>query len=774
MTHHDQHPRRLPEALAVAALLLLPLLFWWQLWVPAPDDRAVIPDGDFTEQYYPLQLFAAREIAAGRLPAWDPYLNAGQPGLADVQTGFFYPLNLLPNLVLAVLGWPFTPGWLTAQVVIHFALASLFTYLFVRSQARHAGARPAAARLAGAVAALAFTYGGYLTSFPVQQLTILETAVWLPLVLTFLDRASWHPRPLPQVLLAGGALALAFLAGHPQTAMYVAYATLAYALFLATRSRAPHGSEPESRRPEHATPFTPHLSRLTRYAARFAYLGLLPLAIGAGLAAVQLGPALAFIGRSTRAGLDYEAVAWGFPLAELTHLLYPGYFGGSPQYVGILTLVLAGAAIPLARLRRRTAFWLVVAGAALLVAFGGHTFLYSVAYLLLPGFGSVRNQERIIYLFGFALSVLAGYGALALVQPLARCQRKGLRSLARGLGWTLVAFLGLTALFYFGYLQGQQQGVAVNLFEGLLRHHVLLLLILGGGVLLFTLRLGGWRRRGGLAALALGLLWLNLFTVNWKYNLAPPTPGGPFPQTGLVTFLQAQPGVHRISSAGLLPGGASAGIVYELEDITGNTPLQLARFQQFEQGLGSWRRWQLLNVHYVLSDRDLDGPGLERVYEEEAVNVYQVRDPYPRAWMVHQTVTATGAEALALLDDEAFDPRAVAVLPPGAQAPAMGSEGGAAATVQVVETRPGRLALEVSSGAGGLLVISQPFYPGWQARVDGQRQPVQRVDHLLQGLALEAGSHRVELDYRSSPLPGIVSLAVLAGCLAAAFVGRRS
>ena len=216
------HRRRriwLSEAVIIAALILLPLLFWWRLWAPDPADRAIIREGDFTSQYYPLQLFAARELAAGRLPAWNPYINAGQPGLADIQTGFYYPPNLLPNVALALFGAPLTVDLLAAQVVLHFSLASLFTYLFVRHRARRAGARRAAGRVAGVVAALSFTYAGYLTSFPVQQLTILQTAVWLPLVLLFLDRAVDHPRRLPQLILVGMALACALLAGHPQTCL---------------------------------------------------------------------------------------------------------------------------------------------------------------------------------------------------------------------------------------------------------------------------------------------------------------------------------------------------------------------------------------------------------------------------------------------------------------------------------------------------------------------------------------------------------------------------
>ncbi len=740
---------RLSEALIIIGLMLLPLLFWWRLWALNPGDRAVIPEGDFTSQYYPLHLFAARELAAGRLPAWDPYINAGQPGLADIQTGFFYPLNLLPNLILALFGLPFSLGLLTAQVIVHFSLASLFTYLFVRHLARRAGARMAAARFAGAVAALAFTYGGYLTSFPVQQLTILQTAVWLPLVLFFLDRAFCHGRPLSQIVLAGMALACALLAGHPQTAMYVVYAALAYGLFQAWSTRSRESDLPVLRR-----------------ILRIAYLVLLPLALGAALAAIQLVPTLDFIRRSTRAGLDYSGVAWGFPLAEMTHLFYPGYFGGSPQYAGILPLILAASALFVKRARREVIFWIAFGLVALVLAFGEHTFFYSVAYLLAPGFGAVRNQERIVYLFSFAVSVLAGYGAIVLVQPLPRLVRKGVRRFVRGLVWVGVVLLGMTALWYFGYLLGLQQGTEVNVFEGILRHHVLLLLCLGGSIVLLLLRLAGKVRRGWLMALALGLIWLNLFTVNWQFNLAEPdSVGGSFPETGLVAFLKRQPGIFRISSAGLLPGGASAGIAYELEDTTANTPLRLEAFQQFEDQVGSWRLWQLLNVAYVLSRRDLDGPGLERSYEEGEVKVYRVGDPLPRAWVVHQAVVANDAQTFDLLNAQDFDPRAMAILPPGEAEPALPGGTGAGSAARVVEAVPGRLILDVSPSVDGLLVVSQPYHPGWRAKVDGKRVPLQRVDYMLQGVPVKAGSQRVELSYHLSPLPAMVSLVILAACM---------
>jgi len=755
-------PLWLPETLIIAGLLLLPLLFWWRLWVPGTADRAAIPEGDFTSQYYPLQLFAARELAAGRLPSWDPYINAGQPGLADIQTGAFYPPNLLPNLALALLGWPLTLGLLQAQVIFHFSLASLFAYLFARRLARRAGARLPAARFAGAVAAFSFTYAGYLTSFPVQQLTILETAVWLPLVLFLQDLsldsgAGWR-RFAPPVL-AGMALAMALLAGHPQTAMLVVYAALAYGLFLLLS-----GSRNGSKAPAGASAPPRNRSRIVSCALRLVHCAL-PFAVAFALAAVQLVPTLIFIAHSTRAGLGYDAVAKGFLLSEITQLLYPGYFGGSPQYLGILPPILALAAWFLKRARREVIFWSVLGLVAFLLAFGGDLFLYNVAYLLAPGFSAVRNQERTIYLFSLAASVLAGYGALLLVQPLPGGLRHPFRRFGRTLVWVLVAFFGLTALWYFGFEQALQQQVNVNLFEGMLRHHTLILLVLGGSTLLFLLRISGRVRRRWLVALALALIWLNLFTVNWRYNLASPVAGGSFPAGGLAEYLKSRPGTFRISSAGLLPGGSNAGIVYEIEDTTANTPLRLEAFQRLEDKVGSWRRWQLLNVEYVLSRDSLDGPGFERVFEEGEVKVYRLSDPLPRAWMTYQTVAAGDDHAIALLNGEGFDPRQVAVVSPDLRAAVLTGQDRPPAAAQVEESSPGRLTLQVAGGADGLLVISQAFYPGWHAKVDGERVSLIRVDSFLQGAWVSAGSHRVELVYTLPIWPGLISLAALLACV---------
>jgi hypothetical protein len=725
------------DIILLIILALLPLLFFWPLVTPNRADRMAFPHGDFSGQYYPLRHFAARELQEGRLPLWNPYAYGGQPALADVQSAFFYPPNLLSALVLGWLGLGFPLWALELQVIAHFSLASIFTYLFARRLASKAGAGPSAARFAATVAAVTFTYGGYLTSFPVQQVTILETAAWLPLF-----------RP---ALLAGGALGLAVLAGHPQTAMYLFWAAAAYTLF----------------------------STWGRIGRGLAVLVLM-LVVGLGLAAVQLLPTLEFIRLSPRAALSYDEVARGLPLPEIAALVFPGYLGGSPQYLGIVPLVLIAAGLVCGRPRRAIVFWAALGGVAFLLALGGNTFLYPLFYALLPGFGAVRDQERAFLLFAFAGALLTAYGALVLVRPLPRAERRLLTVLERWLNRFMLAGLIVTALFFYGWMDSQARGADVNVFVGVLRHHVFALFMFAGGLALLALRRGRLSRKSWAMALAVALVAFNLFTINWRYNLEDPGEKGHFPQTGATSFLRAREAEHdqpfRISSAGLLPGGAGAATVYALQDTLGNSPLHLASYESFGERVSEWRRWQLLNVHYVLDERDLDGPGLERVHQDGEMKVYRISDPFPRAWVVGQAeVIADQEAALARLDASDFDLRQKALLAremsgtsqlPGTSLPG--------ASARVVSSAPAYLALEVETPADGLLLLSEVYYPGWRARVDGNEAPILRADFLLRAVPVPQGQHRVEFFFVPVSLRtgAVISGIMLAGLLISLFLRR--
>ncbi len=720
------------ETLIIVILALLPLLFFWRVITPNPADRLHLKAGDFTEQYFPLRAFSARAWVNGDLPLWNPHIFGGQPGLADIQSGALYPPHIVQALALGWLGKGFPLSALAWQVILHFSLAAVGAYLLGRYLARHAGASRRVARFVGVIVSLTFTYSGYLTGFPVQQMTILLVSAWLPWVMWTLARtldAVADGLPARVSLARAGwaalAFALAILAGHPQTVMYIFYLMGVYFVFRISY-------------------FVPRATRNTPHVSRFTFHVSLLIVVGGLIAAAQLLPTLAFIRRSLRADLSFSAVSRGLPLSELVSVLYPGYFGGSPEYVGILPLLLVAAALVLSRrkLRGTILFWAAVALGSLVLAFGANTFAYPLAYLTLPGFDAVRQQERIFLLFSFSMAILAGYGALALATPFPKSMQSVWKNFERNARRVGAVALALTGLFVYGAVAANVRGDAVNLFNGVLRHHIFGLIIFGGGLLMLAARPRHfWRRGWGMTLVAVWLAF-NLFTVNWQFNLERRN-AEPFTPTGVSQFLREHTAGEpvRIASGGLLSGGNNAAMVFGLADITGNTPLQLANVAAFAAEMPSWRLWQLLNVRYVVDTRDLDSAGLARRFEADGVKVFEVTDPFPRAWLAHRLVQGNDWRALAA---DSFDLKTTALT----AEPVTVAETDAPSAVTVTAAGTGQLALDVSAGEDGLLVVSEIWDAGWRATVDGQPAPLIRADGVLMGVPVSAGQHTVTLRYQ--------------------------
>jgi uncharacterized membrane protein YfhO len=72
--------------------------------------------------------------------------------------------------------------------------------------------------------------------------------------------------------------------------------------------------------------------------------------------------------------------------------------------------------------------------------------------------------------------------------------------------------------------------------------------------------------------------------------------------------------------------------------------------------------------------------------------------------------------------------------------------------VVVEQYEPDTFRLRTSSDAAGLLVLSEIYYPAWNAYVDGASTPILVADHTLQAVTLPAGAHVVELRYESNTL----------------------
>lgn len=347
-------------------------------------------------QFYPWRSFAFDELRAGRLPWVNPYNGGGAPLLANYQVAVFYPPNWL-HLVL-----PHVTA-MNLLAVGHIVWAALGMWCFTATWQLPA--------LGRGVSMLAFALGGYLVgrlgSFPT-----VAAASWLPWLFVAIHRLVDNPRCRSAALLAL-VTALLLLSGHAQTAFYILLGGGAYTVWL-IRERAAGRS-------------------------RWYLFGLavLAVALGVGLAAIQLAPTADLLLHSERAsGLHYEwTTNFSYSPARALTLLAPNLYGTPADgtyitegvyfedaaYVGLLPLIAAVLAV-VTWIRRRqqigftaaalkaVPFWLVMALITFLVALGKNGFLFPLLYRFVPTFSAFQGPVRWLILAVFALSMLAGTG----------------------------------------------------------------------------------------------------------------------------------------------------------------------------------------------------------------------------------------------------------------------------------------------------------------------------------------------------------------------------
>ena len=120
----------------------------------------------------------------------------------------------------------------------------------------------------------------------------------------------------------------------------------------------------------------------------------------------------------------------------------------------------------------------------------------------------------------------------------------------------------------------------------------------------------------------------------------------------------------------------------------------------------------LLNVRYILAEFDL--LIADELLCERFGSTYLYENPfvYPRAWLQ----------------------------PDGTQ---VNSE---VVPAEIRNWTPNQITVQVSGP--GLLVLSEIFYPGWQARVDGALVPLESFSGILRAVHVSDGKHLVEFVYR--------------------------
>jgi hypothetical protein len=282
--------------------------------------------------------------------------------------------------------------------------------------------------------------------------------------------------------------------------------------------------------------------------------------------------------------------------------------------------------------------------------------------------------------------------------------------------------------------------------------------------------------------LFLPLLAADLIGLGSTLEIEPNDPTLGFRHEDVAAFLQ-----HPPASGG--PGGISpfrvesaaaawqpdAALEHGLYDVGGiYNPLGLAPYRAYRWAVGERGAplYNLLGVRYVLANK-AEPPGDERfvpVYTANPeIDVYRNDAALSRALLVYraQVVPDHGAAWQAIHADD-FDPTRTVVLEEeqvarstyGDDTLALAgheprADGG---SVSFVRYGLNQVELAVSTPVSAALVLSDVYYPGWRAEVDGVPAEVLRADYVFRAVLLPPGEHAVRMVF--APWTWRVGLAV--------------
>jgi len=699
----------------------------WFVFLEARQVHSAMNSSDIYGFFLPNTIHVLRAIRNDGIGLfWNPYQSCGTPMIANPVVGAFYPVHLLflvleTNLALHIV------------LLINMMIGGVGMYLLVRT----IGVGKAAAL----GAAVAFEIGD-----PMLQLTLWSPMhngpwAWLPWVLLGCERLLRKPPTRGAFVALVAAMTLQMLPGFLLiTALTWQLVALRVAIAFIGRPAAP---------------------RPWRAAAAVATAMVTALL----LYAVQLLPTLELAAASTRAGLDLADNVRYTPerLIELIAERKP------PFPFLVAPLLLCGLAFAHRPNRRAALLFLSVGLFYAVLGLGATTPLYPWFSMLPPGDAVIRLPERMFWISGLALSLLAALGLDAL-------WRGTLRDIDLQVTAALAAALALVTP---GGLRAQEWAavVAISVAAMLCRR---------------APRLAGCVATLGMA---LNLVAVPLHGPGRLLPELPPYFANAVKLVSLTPPLDLQRRFTvRVSSSEAIDQRMmlKTGTIIQRREYSDYDALLTDRFNKFSLvmtngdlsflGMGPksdseagprLRLADLAAIGYIVytkrAPRQLKGKGeIEYAYRPSAL---------PRArWVPQVEVVADPEALLQRLADGVDDLSRLALLE---EPPPSGFLGGpleARGKAHFVRDDAETVVIDVDAPTAGFLVLSDQFYRGWSAEVNERPTPILRTNYLFRAVEVPAGHSRVIWRYhpRTFQIGAAVSLgSALLLALALAISWRR-
>jgi uncharacterized membrane protein YfhO len=708
--------------------------------------------GDVIHQIYPWKTFVISALKNGQIPLWNPYNFSGHPFLADIQSAVFQPLNILYFIMSQANAW-------AISVIFQPLLTLIGTYLYVK--------KIGLGKKASVFSAISYGLCLFMSVF-LEYNTIGHIMALLPFSLLAIELLI-ESASLLRIILFVASITLTVFAGHIQLAGFNIIFIFCYSL-----------------------------ARIKNIKEKFkkTLLILMLFVISLSLSAIQLIPTIELFLLSARVSQNYQFLIEKLLIQPFQTILFfsPDFFGnpvtrsyhvldsypGNSLYIGLIPIIFALSAVFYFRKNWFISFFTSSSVILLLLFF--RTPFSELFYKLHIPYFSTGSPTNAIYLLSFSLAVLAGFG----IEYFEKQKKNKI-------------LLICTFIFIF---------ILVNilLLKNIadIKNAALSLMLLGVFITIFVSEFILKIKRGMIINVIILITVIDLFLFFQKFNPFVPKETI-FPKVPVFNFIKKEIGISRFWGYGPADIEPNFNTQYGISMPEGTDPLypksygqliQSSRNGEIVQKFSNQTRsdaiivqesgdkfiknpyrlklLEMLGTSYIL---DKKNRGTSNVsfpvnqftisYQDNIWRLFKDKSAANRAFLVTHVDFYNGAEEFEKkFFSDSFNLRTDILVENNAFSKNQLKDIGKPATLKLVNYSPNNVTFSTSSKTSQILFLSDTFYPGWKATIDGADTPIIKANYSFRAIAIPKGIHIIKFSYMpvsflAGVLISLISLATL-------------
>lgn len=705
------------------------MLAWYEPWKTDYSSNGTITIShkpvadDVFRQLYPFKTLTSDFLKQFQLPLWNPYNGSGMPLLATMHSGLLTPFNLLFVFLPKYLAWGF-------YISIQFALIAFFTFLYCRK----IGIAFGGSIFSGAI----FSLSGFVVARLLfgEYIYVLST---LPLLLYLIESYIDNPKT-KKIWLIPFVVLFMFISGQPQVIAYVLLFTMFYYIYKLFQVKKNNGKKISSF-------FIPSL-----------------ILIGVGLAGIQLLPTLELFGQSAINPSSSKFIFDRFllPLQHLITIAIPNYFGNQSTYnywgsgdyietvasIGLIPLFFAFLSIGRVSTKidlRRLYLAAIILTIILVLDWFGTRFLYSMPTPII----STGIPSRIFALTTFSISILAGYGFDKWFNI---GNSKEIKKYVIIFSIFVLTIFAGTFIFYTLKISCNNEFI-LNCRNIALRNTILETTVFITGAILICFYTFNKKLRK-IISITIFFLVIAIGLYNGNKFLPFSAKNAILPQNDLINKLQEikDARVFGLGEANIKTNFAT---YFKFYDPNYYDPLYNKRYGELVDFSNSGRLSSNLSRSDVeiasdLKPRSDSKQRRDRLFDILSVKYLILKNPAPEQLINKQVfwqndnwtiilnekalpfsfvvknfeIISNKENVLSRIFETSFDPK----------------------TSVILEKKPEVLPTDQ------ILVMSENYYPGWKAFVDGKETKIYRANYTFRAITVPQGKHDIKFEYQPESL----------------------